>query len=294
MNEGAHRGGWRSERGEQRFRALEDELWHERFPTPPAASDVETRYGTTRAYHWPGPGDPVVLLHGMGGTSLMWAAFVADLADYDVYALDTMGDTGRSVPRVPLAETTDVARWLGEALDGLALTEPNLVGSSYGAWMAMNLVIQRPGTVRSIALLDPAGLAPISRRFFTWGARVFAASVLPAPVRRRAARRLRMPLLEDRRAMRMVLGAQVHHPFRLPMALLSDDDLRRVTVPTLLLIGARSEIYEPRSIRERAEAVMPDVDAVIVPDVGHTLPLDPRADAGRRVAEFLSRTCGRA
>jgi pimeloyl-ACP methyl ester carboxylesterase len=286
---------WHSERAQQHFRTLEAMLWHERFPTPPAAQDVATRFGSTRAYHWPGSSDPVVLLHGMGGTSLMWAAAVGDLAAWDVYALDTMGDVGRSVPRAPFTDTADVAAWLDEAFEGLRIDSAHLVGSSYGAWMAMNLALRRPARVRSLSLLDPAGLAPISRRFFTWGAKVFLASALPAPARRRAALRLRMPLLEDRRMMRMAFSAQLHHPFRLPIEILADDDLSRIRVPSLLLIGERSEIYDHADeVVARATAMIPDVEVVMIPEVGHTLPIDPRANAGRRVAEFLSRTCGRA
>jgi pimeloyl-ACP methyl ester carboxylesterase len=280
--------GWRSERAELRYRALEEALWRELVSSPPLARDVDTKFGTTRAYQWPGSGDPVVLLHGMGGTSLMWAAFVEDLTAHDVYAVDTMGDAGHSLPRVPFADTADVATWLDEALDGLGLRAAHLVGSSYGAWMSMNLVLQRPARVRSLSLLDPAGMAPISRRFFTWGAKVFAASAMPAPVRRRAAVRLRMPLLEDRRMMRMAISAQVGHPFRLPIDILSDADLARLSVPTLLLIGEQSEIYDARAVRARAEAAMPCVDAVVIPGVGHTLPIDPLAEAGRRVADFLT------
>jgi pimeloyl-ACP methyl ester carboxylesterase len=289
MNRGGQSGQWRSERAERRFRSLEDELWHELVPCPPATRDLATRFGTTRTYHWPGAGEPVVLLHGMGGTSLMWAAVVGDLGGRDVYAVDTMGDVGRSVPSLAFGDCDDVAAWLDETLAGLGLARAHLGGSSYGAWMGMNLVLRRPGRVCSLALLDPAGMAPISRRFFTWGACVLGASLMPAPVRRRAAVRLRMPLLEDRRMMRMGLWPQINHPFRLPIQVLSDDDLRHLTVPVLLLIGERSEIYDGREVLARAEATMPDVDAMIIAGVGHTLPVDPRADAGRRIDEFLTR-----
>jgi pimeloyl-ACP methyl ester carboxylesterase len=152
----------------------------------------------------------------------------------------------------------------------------------------LNLVTHRPGRVRSISLLDPAGLAKVSYRFFTWGAKVFLAAFMPGAIRRRAAVRLGMPLLEDKRIMRMAFRAQVNHPFRLPIEILSDDELRAITVPTLLLIGEKSEIYRAQDVLARAQALMPNVAAVIIPDVGHALPVDPKADAGVRVKEFLA------
>lgn len=288
MKEDVHLGRWRTPQSEQRFRAAEAELWQEQFPEPPAALDVETEAGTTRVYHWPGDAEPVVLLHGMGGTSLMWAGFVDDLDGRDIYAVDTMGDVGRSVHRVAFGDVVDVAEWLDQTLSGLGLDRAHLVGNSYGAWLALNLVTHRPGRVRSISLLDPAGLAKVSYAFYTWGAKVFVAAFMPGPVRRRAAVRLGMPMLEDKRIMRMAFRAQVNHPFRLPSEILSDDQLRAITVPTLLLIGERSELSRAQDVLARAQAVMLNVQAAIIPDVGHALPIDPKADAGSRVREFLA------
>src|SRR5438874_2325367 len=130
MKEREYLGRWRNAKAEHRFRAVEDELWRERFAQPPRALDVETNAGTTRVYHWPGVGVPIVLLHGMGGTSLMWAEFVDDLEGQSIYAIDTMGDAGRSVHRVAFRGVVDVARWLDETLAGLELNEAHLVGNS--------------------------------------------------------------------------------------------------------------------------------------------------------------------
>jgi len=292
MKERDRLGRWRTPKAEQRFRAMENELWRDAFTEQPEILDVETTAGTTRVYRWPRTGEPVVLLHGMSGTSFMWSTFVEDLDAWDVYAVDTMGDAGRSVHRVPFRNADDLATWLHETLDALGLSSAHLVGNSYGAWLALNLARRSPSGARSISLLDPAGMAPLSYRSFVWALQVFAAAFLPARLRRRAAMRLRMPMLEDRRAVRMMFFGVRHHPFRLPIENLSDDDLRALTTPTLLLIGAKSEIYRPRSVLARATALITDLDAAFLPGVGHALPINPNADAGRRVDAFLHRVAG--
>ena len=81
-------------------------------------------FGTTRAYHWRGDGDdaggggdgdgdgdgvPIVLLHGAGTSSLMWAYLLACLVGSSVYALDTIGDPGASVQRAPIRDRDDLA-----------------------------------------------------------------------------------------------------------------------------------------------------------------------------------------
>src|SRR5687767_4927758 len=93
--------GWRSVEAERLFRSIEDELIAERWPDGVDAVDVDTTFGTSHVYRWldgsPSAGVPIVFLHGMGGTGATWAAYVERLADHDVYALDTIGDVGRSV-----------------------------------------------------------------------------------------------------------------------------------------------------------------------------------------------------
>ncbi len=44
---------------------------------------------------------------------------VSDLSrNFRVYALDTVGDLGKSLPEGPLNSRADIAGWLSDALDG--------------------------------------------------------------------------------------------------------------------------------------------------------------------------------
>jgi hypothetical protein len=43
MTNRRHLGRWRSPAAEQRFRVVEDDLWHDYFSARPAALDIETR-----------------------------------------------------------------------------------------------------------------------------------------------------------------------------------------------------------------------------------------------------------
>ena len=67
-----------------------------RWPDPPAALDVDAYAGARRVYRWPGAGEPIVFLHSMGGTGLTWSPYVKRLIGRDLYAIDTIGDVGRS------------------------------------------------------------------------------------------------------------------------------------------------------------------------------------------------------
>ena len=94
----------------------------------------------------PGSGEPVVFLHGSGGTALTWSRVrraVSTVAPR--YAIDTIGDVGRSEQRVAVADAADLSRWLDETL---ARARPSsgahLVGISYGGFLALNQAARRP------------------------------------------------------------------------------------------------------------------------------------------------------
>src|SRR4051812_45495304 len=126
---------WRSPQAERRFRAMEGELWS-RYARRPEPIDVDTTRGVTRAYRWAGTGDPIVFLHGIGGTSLIWAAYAEALGDREVWSIDILGDAGRSVQRVPYSEPDDLGASLDEAFAALDLSHATVVGHSLGGWLA--------------------------------------------------------------------------------------------------------------------------------------------------------------
>src|SRR4051812_43028029 len=98
---------WRTPAAEAKFRAMEDELWAE-YLRSPAVIDVDSGRGTTRAYRWAGSGEPIVFLHGISGTSLLWAPYAEALTGRDVWSIDILGDAGRSVQRSAYLEPDDL------------------------------------------------------------------------------------------------------------------------------------------------------------------------------------------
>jgi pimeloyl-ACP methyl ester carboxylesterase len=266
---------WRSSKAEYRFRAMEDELWAE-YPRRRQAVDVETALGTTRAYRWPGGGEPIVFLHGIGGTSLIWAPYAERLEGRDVWSIDVLGDAGRSVQRLPYTAPDNLGESLDDALAALEINRAHLVGHSLGGWLALNLAVRRPSRVASAVLLDPVGIGELHMlRFVLWGAPVLLGALAPAPVRHWMARRLRMPLLEDKRAIRLALYGQINHPPRIPRLLpFTDDELRSITVPIAVLVGDKTEPFDANELIRRAKTLIPHANVKRVPNAGHAFPVD--------------------
>jgi pimeloyl-ACP methyl ester carboxylesterase len=210
------------------------------WPRPREEFDVETATATTRVHAYrPNPdGAPVVLLPAAGFNASMWYPHVEALAS---------------------------AAWLDELLARLGGRPAHLIGASYGGWVAMNQAIRAPARVASITLLDPAGLTRLDARFWWWLNVNGLASLTPMPLRRRLGRWLGSPMMLERELMTLmwagIRGYRMEPKFP---AILTDDQLRAIPVPVLVITGARSALITPAQARDRA-AQMHDAEVAVVP-----------------------------
>jgi len=275
-------GTWVSDAAREAFMAAYDRafaLW----PQPYEEFDVETATTTTRvhAYRPRAGGAPIVLLMGAGFNASYWYLHVAALAqDGPVYAIDMPGDPNPSVARAPLTPPDACAAWLDELLGQLSAGQhgvgqigvgqirdrpAHLVGLSYGGWIAMNQAIRAPGRVASLTLLDPAGLTKLDARFWWWLSISGLATLTPMPLRRHLARWLDSPFMLEQELIKLMWAGS--RGFRMEPkfpGVLTDDELRAITVPVLLITGARSALLTPAEARARA-ALMPHAEVAIVP-----------------------------
>ncbi|MEU8780294.1 alpha/beta fold hydrolase [Streptomyces sp. NPDC048637] len=264
-------------------------------PAPQGELDVATRFGTTHVYRY-GPADPgaasrtpVVLVHGAGGNSSQWYPNVAALsAERPVYAVDTIGDAGRSVQDEPIHQPERAAQWLDETLDGLGLDRVHLVGSSYGGWLALNQALHRPGRLASVTLLDPGGLEKVGIRFFSWVFVSLLASFAPKAIRPRLASWLEQPVLVVPELRKMVqLGVRaycIRRPAPLP---LTEAEMRRIRTPLYVLLGKRSLLVHPERQRERVPRLVPGARVEIIADTGHGPQIDHAEQVNSRMVSFM-------
>jgi pimeloyl-ACP methyl ester carboxylesterase len=116
--------------------------------------------GRTRggiSYRAAGHGPPVVLLHGLGSTSLSWIAQLTGLADeYRMIAWDAPGYAESDDPE-PGWSVDDYAERLQGFVVELALGHFHLVGHSMGGVVAIAYCRDRLRPVRSLFLSDTYG-----------------------------------------------------------------------------------------------------------------------------------------
>ncbi|MDN3027351.1 alpha/beta fold hydrolase [Streptomyces sp. S.PB5] len=261
-----------------------------------AEEDVETSFGTTHVYRY-GPTNeaarsrtPVVLVHGAGSCSAMWYPNTPALsADRPVYAIDTLGDPGRSAQRQPVHRPERAAQWLDETLTGLGLERVHLIGSSYGGWLALNQAHRRPGRLASVTLLDPGGLEKVGLRFFVWLFAGLFATFAPKALRPRLAAWLEQPVLvvpELRTMIRTAVRAyRIRRPAPLP---LTEEELSAIRTPLYLVLGRRSLLVRPQRQAERVPRLVPGARAEIISGTGHGPQIDQAEAINRRMRNFMA------
>ena len=258
-------GSWVSEAAREKFMAAYERIFA-LWPQPREELDIETATATTRVHacrpHPDGP--PVVLLSAFNASS--WYPHVAALAKVGpVYGIDMPGDANPSVARALMTPPASCAAWLDELLGQLSDRPAHLVGFSYGGWVAMNQAIRAPGRVASITLLDPAGLTKLDARFWWWMSISGLATLTPMPLRRRLARWLDNPAMLQPELMTLmwaaIRGYRMEQKFP---GVLTDDELRAIDVPVMLITGARSAMLTPAEAQARG-GLMPHAEVAIVP-----------------------------
>lgn len=279
---------FRTSAGQARYFAAYDAtltLWQ----VPVEAVTISTRLGPTHVNAC-GPTDapPLVLLPGAAMSTTMWYPNAAALSQrHRLYAPDIPGDMGKSVSLSPVKKQAQYDEWLGEVLDGLGLQQTFLGGLSAGGAHALSYAASAPARVSKLVLMSPASLLPIRPSFY---ARIATAM---------------LPFFSAEKRQSLILGTYSPHIAAAIKQLFTPTDfkyqmffppvatealLKQIVMPTLLLLGEREIIYDPRVALKRAQKFITHLEAHFVPNAGHALNFDQPQVVNRLILNFLQPT----
>jgi len=139
-----------------------------------------------------GSGKPMLLIHGLIGSSSNWRNNIGVLARHaSVYAIDLVSVATSPCATEPDASLSTIAHRIITLMDALDLAEADIVAHSHGGAVALMLAALQPNRVRSLILFAPAN--PFSRssdlmvRVYStpWGGILaWMLPFLPAPIQR--------------------------------------------------------------------------------------------------------------
>ena len=258
--------------------------------------------------HRTGSGEPLVLLHGLGESSIGWRPVIAELAaQYDVIAIDLPG-FGRS-PALP-AKVAPIAANLAAAiqhtLDDLGIDRYHVAGYSLGARVAIQLA--ETDRVRSLIAIAPDGLGtpaerigeyvallagrgvamalapaaellsmtPVGRSVFFAGSRTLPWQLAPADARQ---------LLTDYAGSPGYDAANWVSMFDMPT------HLHTITAPTLLLQGTADPLMSQQIARY--QAFISGAQLLWLPGLNHVPISDDPRTVAHHMLTFLNQVPGK-
>jgi pimeloyl-ACP methyl ester carboxylesterase len=234
----------------------------------------------TIAYKVAGDGPPIVLVHGLSGSSRWWRRNIGTLTPHRrVYMVDLIG-FGASRARHPFV-LAEAAGYLIQWLDQLELERVSLVGHSMGGLIAAELAADVPGRVERLVLVDPAAL-PLNPRLAIHALsllhelRTISPSFLPVLL----ADTLRAGPLTMWRAARALMLADLR------------PKLAQIRAPTLVIWGERDALV-PLAFAQQLSEHLRYEQLVVIKGAGHVPMWDRPQEFNRVLIEFLCTDQGR-
>ncbi len=241
-----------------------------------------------------GTGEPLVLLHGLGGTSNVWTPQMPAVARrFRVIRFDLPG-SGRSPASANTSISSHVEAVL-RALRVLGVEAAHFAGHSMGTIVCQHLAEREPSTVKSLALIGPVHqLAEAGRQAM----RERAAKVRAEGMSDVAEAIMKGATSADTKSnntvgmafIRELLMRQDPEGYARNCEALAGAqgaDLEGIRCRTLLMTGDEDAIAPPSGMRAMAER-LPDARSHTLSRCGHWTTIERAAEVGRALAEFHS------
>ena len=260
--------------------------------------------GTDLNYEDTGPDgrETLVFSHGLLMDLRMFDRQVEAFSNrYRIVRYDHRGQGGSARPKVRAIDLETLYADAVALIEHLGIAPCHFAGLSMGGFVGLRLAARRPDLLRSVILLDTSAGAETEAAAYRklnlvarWlGTRPVAGRVLPVLFGRtflsdpsRAGERAlwRERLLElDRSIWRAVNGVIERSGVQ--------DELRAVSVPTLIVVG-EEDVATPPEAAERIHAAIPHSTLVPIPRCGHSSTIEAPEAVNRAIADHLAGLSG--
>jgi 3-oxoadipate enol-lactonase len=249
-------------------------------------------------YSWRGRnrGGVVLFLHGYPMDHRLWRGQVATLdAQYSVLAPDLPGFGGS--PLTIEATLPAYARELFALLDRLGVGQMVPVGLSMGGYLVLEMYRQQPDRCLGLVLVDTRADAdgPTAResrtssimRLRNEGAAGVVTEMVPRLLAPRSLANTRLSGWIEAMFKEQPAGGLIGALTAMRDRVDSLSILQKVTVPTLVVVGAEDHVT-PIPVAEGMVAALPHGHLAVIPAAGHLSPLENPRAFNRALRSFLA------
>lgn len=230
---------------------------------------IKTNYGEVHFVACgPGQAPPIFLFHAAAMGAISCADKVDSLSRlYRLYAVDNPGEAGLSEldnpGRFP-RNGKEVSDLYFEIADSLGVQSAPIIAASNGGFIALSIACYAPDRVRSLILLGPMGIVPLSGSSVL---KMTVASLYPFPLVRDYVSRWAVglnPAVTNRYGRWFNLTMLSTFPAVAEPQPLTSEQKRALRVPVLLILGSNDNLVgDPSAAKASAEEI-PNIDVDIV------------------------------
>lgn len=254
--------------------------------------NVQTSFGTAHVIvAGPKEGSALVLLHGMDASSTMWYPNIKALSkNHRVYAIDFLNEVGKSQSNEKSLSKEEIVTWYNEIFNHYKLKNFDVVGASKGGWIGTLLASQKGSKIDKLVLLSPAqtfqnidkaGKASSALFLKTFPSKKKLKKTLDAfsfyPDKINPAYRNQFYLANKH--------AKPNYSF-LQMQPYSDDELKKITIPVLVIIGDNDIVNSDETLA-RAKKHLSNSKTEKLKNAGHFLSIDQSQTVNKLILDFL-------
>jgi pimeloyl-ACP methyl ester carboxylesterase len=234
---------------------------------------------------------PLILIHAFYASAASWYRNVRSLSEkFRVYAIDIIGDPNKSKPLKPIRQTSCYVNWFKEILDRLKIDRCDFVGNSVGAFHVANFALNEPDRVKSMTLIGPAATFINIPKFYIhtfpggmtgWGFMV-----------RHAVNWIEngSPFDSEFKSLFYLLLKHGKSANQVFPAVMTDEQLKQISIPTLLIYGEKEVIYDYSSAVQRAQKNLQKLSVEIIPGANHITGASRPELTNESILKFLSTT----
>jgi pimeloyl-ACP methyl ester carboxylesterase len=240
-----------------------------------------------------GSGEPVIMMHGLGGTTNVWGAQAKALAARFTSIRFDLEGSGRS----PAVSSLSVQGWvqdLDALMRSLGIASARIVAHSLGTLIAQHFAAAHPERVSRLTLLGinrapqderRQALRDRAAKVRSEGLEAIVDNVVSAGTSQHA--RADNPLLEHF-ARELVLRQPAEGYARSCEAVAGSKtaDISRIRCPVLLIAGDEDSVSPPKT-SETVAPTLADAKLVVLEKCGHWMPIERPHEVTRALLAFL-------
>lgn len=260
------------------------------WPAPYKSEMVQTSLGATHVLvNGPEDGRPVILLHGAMANALMWKDVVRALQpSHRTIAVDIIGHFGKSVPSKTSIKEEELVKWVDDILDHFALDQVDVIGTSFGGWLALKYSIVSNKRLNRLVLIATAPASPK----FSLSFMLKSIRMMVNPTDKNVEESIEYMLSPGSKAdegiVKFMKEALIRgNPLMPRPSKFAKDDVSTIKQPVLVLTGEYDKLFEPEKVAKYSNQYFHDVRVIEIKDAGHFLFYEKPEEINQHITAFL-------